>query len=112
MDVCDPADADADANGCVFSGNPCAGATPICDEEATDCNACTGNEDCDDDVACTVDLCNDPGAGECSNTADDTLCPGTDDPADATLCDASLNCVECLVDGDCDDGLFCTGVET
>ena len=73
VDECDPNDGDADANGCVQPGDPCGAATPICDEADDVCEACQSNADCDDDVDCTDDFCNDPGAGECNNVDN---CPG------------------------------------
>jgi len=103
VDVCDPTDPDADIAGCIGPGNPCSGGTPICDEAADDCNACTSNLDCDDGFDCTTETC-DGGTGACTYVEDDAEC--TD------VCAEGLGCVECKVDGDCDDGVFCTGVET
>lgn len=59
---------------------------------------------CDDDVACTVDACED---GRCAHTADDGAC------ADGERCNPVLGCVpiRCTSDPECDDGVFCNGVE-
>ena len=92
--------------------------------------------DCDDQVACTADAC-DEDADTCTNTADDTLCDNLDFCDGVETCDSLSGCqagtpacddgVECTVDscdedsgtcnavaddGACDDGSFCTGVET
>jgi hypothetical protein len=93
--------------------------------------ACTGDEDCNDGVACTEGTCVD---GTCQFEARDDLC---DDDNDCTTgaCDAALGCVyddmpddtactdgggnaglcgegtclvACSVDGDCNDGNECT----
>jgi hypothetical protein len=58
---------------------------------------------CDDDVACTVDRCED---GRCVHTPDDGLCPGE-------RCSPTMGCVPvvCTTDGECDDGDRCNGAE-
>jgi hypothetical protein len=71
-DVCDPADPDADSNGCVHPGNPCGGVTPICDETDDVCEACVSNAECDDGIDCTDDTCN-GATGACSNLDNCTL---------------------------------------
>ncbi len=99
-DTCDP------ATGCET--------TPIvCD----DSNACTVDScdtalgcqtasiDCDDGNECTADSC-DPVAG-CANSP---LTAGT--ICSAGMCNGSGNCVQCLTDGNCDDGDVCNGLET
>jgi hypothetical protein len=68
VDQCIPDDEDADANGCLQPGDPCSGATPICDESDDECNGCVSNAECDDDDACTADTC-DGGAGTCASAA-------------------------------------------
>jgi len=135
-DLCDPTNADADADGCYAPGPACTGTEPVCDEDADTCAACEANSDCDDDIACTEDTCNGT-TGECTNTADDSLCPdpdfcdGTDvcdptnDDADSSGCvpDAATEpctattpvcdeveetCAECDGDASCTDGYSCT----
>jgi len=134
--TCDPSDADADANGCVNTGNPCANPTPVCNEATDMCDACTTAAQCDDDVPCTDDACI---AGSCNNTNIDANCPDTlncdgvdfcdpanpdadDDgcvqpgnPCDPQLCDEGTyvvgdpgTCVDCTANADCDDGVTCT----
>jgi hypothetical protein len=94
-----------------------------------------GEDPCDDEVACTIDNC-DEGTDTCTNTPDDAFC---DDGAFCNgeeWCDAELDCqagvdpcddgVACTIDtcdevadtcantpddSLCDDGLFCTGIE-
>jgi hypothetical protein len=99
----------------------------ICDEAADGCRDCFVAGDCDDGIACTDDSCigdvceNLPnntncaddgsfcsGAEYCDTTMD---CVSSGDPCAAIglACDDSGDaCVECLVDGDCDDGVACT----
>lgn len=121
--------------GCAGSDESCAEdgdceGTLICEAESCvagcadaaacdDLDACTGVEDCvagrceagappscDDGVACTVDACVSP-TGTCENAPSDDLC----DPSDA--CVVAAGCTpRCTIDADCDDGVFCTGVET
>ncbi|MBW2263156.1 MAG: hypothetical protein JRG91_14400 [Deltaproteobacteria bacterium] len=76
------------------------------------CNPCELDSDCDDGDACTEDECV---LGTCYNNSiicDDAEVCTTDS------CDSALGCVFawipgcCHLDTDCDDGLFCTGVET
>ena len=107
----------------------------ICDA-VLDCQAGT-SINCKDGVACTVDSCNEE-TDLCDNVPDDAFC---DDGLWCTgdhICDPDLNCVsdgwppckdgvKCTldncdedthtcdnvpVDALCDDGLWCTGVET
>ena len=104
-----------------------------CDPGTGQCMQCLVDADCDDGVGCTVDSC-DAGTGACVNTPEDAVCGDgilcTDDICDQALgctnapvscpqgeqCDPGTGqCVtssECIVDADCDDGLFCNGDET
>ena len=111
--------------GCDSTGDPC---TPsqICDEGLGACVDCQANGDCDDLVACTDDTCV---AGDCVYTPNDGNCPddgtfcngtefcdagtgcdSTGDPCTPSqICDEGLGaCVDCLIDGDCDDLVACT----
>jgi hypothetical protein len=75
-------------------------------DESQDCQA--GADPCDDSVACTVDSCDDD-ADSCTNTPDDNLC------AAGEVCDPVAGCqaqIDCTLDQDCDDGLYCNGAET
>ncbi|MCH8913286.1 MAG: hypothetical protein IIA33_06920, partial [Planctomycetes bacterium] len=81
-------DLDPCTNGDACAGGSCAG-TPV---------------DCDDGDACTQDTCN-PGDGQCFH--DTVQCP-----ADQHCQPGTGNCVECLENTDCDDGLFCNGTAT
>jgi len=68
--------------------------------------ACTGDAGCDDSNGCTTDTCVD---AVCENVAacDDEHCvTATNDAGDSVT-----GCVECIDDGECDDGTFCNGVE-
>ena len=66
---------------------------------------CASDLACDDGVACTHDTCV---AGACANTPDDALC------ATGSTCSATLGCPPrvCANDSECQDGLFCNGMET
>ncbi|MDX1776637.1 MAG: hypothetical protein R3297_08640, partial [Desulfobulbales bacterium] len=102
---------DEDADACVHTPND-----GFCD----DSDVCNGQEtcdpvngcqsgtplDCDDGDLCTIDGCG-PLVG-C--VYDPVVCPAGQacDPADG-ICKPSA---ECTVDEDCDDLLYCTGVET
>jgi len=71
-------------------------------------SGCAGDTACNDGIACTVDSC-DTAAGTCSQSPSDALC----EPSE--MCDLERGCVlrpPCEADSDCDDGLFCNGVET
>ncbi len=67
--------------------------------------SCALDADCDDEVACTQDVCR---GGYCVSAADDAACPT--DAVDCTLerCDATRGCVSMPDDGACDDGVSCT----
>ncbi len=131
--TCDPSDADADADGCLNTGNPCANPTPVCNEATDACEGCWSNADCNDGIACTNDTC-DGGSGFCTHVPDDNLCPdpglcnGVDfcdpwsDYADSSGCvptwvnpcapwacdEAGDYCFACASNADCDDGIACT----
>ncbi len=71
---------------------------------------CTQNEDCNDGIECTQDVC-DLSIGKCTYRAMDNRC---DDDNDCT--DDSCNPTQgCIFDKDdtnaCDDGLFCTAID-
>jgi hypothetical protein len=101
-------------------GDPCVGpdgdgnCSESCNEAADVCNAPdTPGSACDDGLFCTgVDTCGATGA--CDQHAGDP-CPGPDGDGDCNeSCDDALDTCT-LYDGElaaCDDGLFCTGVDT
>ena len=110
---------------CVSSGDPCGGGE-LCDESTDTCGECLVDGDCNDGVGCTDDSCV---SGSCVYTANDSLCPDDGQFCNGVeSCDAVLDCVssgdpcmpgelcnevtntcgECLVNGDCDDGVACT----
>ena len=114
-DSCDatPSDALCD-NGAYCDG------VETCDA-VLDCQAGTPVV-CDDGVGCTLDACNEA-SDSCDATPDNSVCqngvfcdgaevcdPVLDcqagsDPCPGELCDETGDvCVECFVDGDCDDG--------
>jgi flagellar basal body rod protein FlgC len=135
---CDPDNPDADASGCVGLGNPCVNPTPICDEIADTCNACTFNAECNqwvgvDNIDCSTTTCsgatgacaNVPVDAECEdglfctlndfcspehNRADATGCVHMGNPCDATsVCNETTDqCETCDRDADCKDGFSCS----
>ncbi len=91
---------------------------------------CTSDEDCDDDIACTLDTC-DGDTNACNHAPQNDLCDNEqfcdgietcdqssgcqagESPCAADLCDESQDtCVACMSDDDCSDGLFCNGEES
>jgi hypothetical protein len=103
--------------GKVCGGDGCGGS----------CGSCPAGEGCDSggqcvDTACVVDAdCSD--GNECTtNTCDVVGAPGADargcvvgDVTDGTECSTGLcysGACECQSNSDCDDGLFCNGIET
>ncbi len=76
--------------------------TAVDDASACETLTCTTQEECDDGVACTTDMC--VVGGCCINDPDDGECPY------GTVCDAELGCIAigCMTDGECYDGLTCT----
>ena len=103
-----------------------------------ECDACVFDTDCDDDVfcngaeSCNVDTCTngmipcelgqlcDEEFDLCQPDGSDCNTNGVGDAYDIALgTSADLNsngvpdeCDACVMDADCDDGLYCTGIET
>ena len=91
---------------------------------------CSKNEDCSDGIFCNgIETCVDhvcePGSDPCPSDglfcngeetcdAEGDSCVSSGNPCQGiTRCDEEIDaCVDCTGDGDCDDGLYCTGVET
>lgn len=103
VDVCDS------MAGCVDTGDPCGGATPLCCEDSNSCAAeCCFDSECDDLLFCTgVETCVGgvcvDGPNPCS--ADDCDC--TND-----FCqESTASCVHAPNNAFCDDGNFCNGTE-
>jgi len=106
--VCDP-----DQGGCVFPDNQdsCDDGNPCTLNDQCLYGTCIGGDPnpCDDQVACTEDVCQDYIG--CQHIPVDDFC---DDGniCTAEYCDASQGCVrEGLSGGDCDDGDPCTRVD-
>jgi len=111
------------------------GRNEYCDEVLDRCVSTPSDAECDDGSECSVDTC-DPTTLLCVHVPDDSRCdddnPCTDDtcaldfcvysPNDANACTDSIACTTdtcvggaCVAtpnDAACDDGLFCTGVES
>jgi hypothetical protein len=65
--------------------------------------------DCDDEVACTLDSCNEE-MHRCDHVPDDATCDDHDFCTGVETCDAALGC-RAGTPIVCDDGVFCNGVE-
>ncbi len=123
---------------CQAGTNPCTDpGAPECDETNDICVACLVDADCDDGINCTDDSC-DQGTGICNNIPNDAICDDGLHCNGAETCDVLLGCqagtapncddgVTCTEDScnettdacdniandaNCDDGLYCNGVET
>jgi len=137
---CNGADTCSGGSCSLHAGDPCAGGSECadsCNEAADDCYDLNGTLCADDANVCTDDVCD--GAGACTHPAnsascdDGLFCTGTDtcsggscshagDPCPGP--DGDADCVESCDEGAdsctaadpngsaCDDGLFCTGVDT
>ena len=140
--ICNPNAPGADSIGCILIPN---------DDKCDDGSFCNGTQvcdpnhgckdpvipDCDDDIPCTNDFCNEE-ANECSNVprnercSDGQYCDGVEicDPEDGckagpppncndnTVCttdtcdEATDSCKHTQNNGSCSNGLYCDGVET
>lgn len=124
---CDPEDADADAFGCVQSsvddlvddGVECT--IDACDEEGRVVRHDPSNCDCVSDAQCDALLggpcvasavC-DPQSFTCAVTLAEEGAPCDDGVACTlnTTCDNAGACLGARVNDECDDGVFCNGVE-
>ena len=105
----DDGDVDAPLQACASDpdcddGDACNG-VEVCVEHAC---AAGASIDCNDAVACTTDSC-DSASGACNHAPDDAHCSA------GLVCDPVDDCtapLACAVDADCDDHVFCNGVET
>ncbi len=92
-------------DGCVIRGG-------ICDEATDSCLDQPNDGDCDDGVFCNgVESC-DVVTGTCNALS---ACPPFQDGCVTRggMCDeATDSCLDVPNDGDCDDGVFCNGVES
>ncbi len=109
-DFCNGAESCNADGDCESAGDPCdTDAGEICNEDTDSCDTCgqEGQDECNDDDACTDDACVD---GQCAFTATEVAaaCDDGDACTGEETCDAATG--EC-VDGDalvCDDGVACT----
>ncbi|MDO8631913.1 MAG: hypothetical protein Q7R41_15615 [Phycisphaerales bacterium] len=108
VDYCEES-ANGGAGGCDVNPVNCVGETPQCSEAFDRCVECLNTLHCNracvggvnNGAACSSD-------GECP----DGSCPADPDPI-RNYCKTSTGvCVECFSNGDCTDGLYCTGQET
>ena len=147
--TCQPGTAVVCDDGVSCTDDSCNEGTDSCDYVPNDANCdnglyCDGVEtcdlildcqtgtavDCNDNVGCTDDSCNE-GTDSCDNVPNDANCDNGLFCDGAETCDSLLDCqagsnpcpeqecdedqdkcIECYTDPDCDDGLYCNGVET
>jgi hypothetical protein len=64
------------------------------------CAACCSDDQCSDNIACTVDKCTESG---CTHEPDNSLCSSA-----GTHCDAQQGCIGCKTNEECDDHIACT----
>ncbi|MFQ5463745.1 MAG: S8 family serine peptidase, partial [Phycisphaerae bacterium] len=104
---CDGVETCSTTLGCVAGSPPC-GASP-CDEAINACVECLNDAACDDGLPCNgVETCL---AGACQPGTPINCDDGIACTADA--CDSATGlCGHAPIDGVCDNGLFCDGVET
>jgi hypothetical protein len=107
--MCAPRE-DCDDGRCVplesFDGGRDAGPRDGGTYDATPSDGgCGSPAECDDGVACTLDLCSD---GTCENEPDHARC------REGSMCDPVMGCppIVCGTDPECADGVSCNGVET
>ncbi len=129
---------DEAADSCVSSGNPCTPGT-VCNEETNGCDQppgcevdeecdnglfCDGAErcvdgtcqpgtavNCDDEVACTTDSCNEA-TDSCDHASDNAVCSDGNFCNGNEICDAVNGCLPGEAVSCADDGLFCNGTES
>jgi hypothetical protein len=124
LNSCDP------STGCTFppnNGIACDNGNACTTEDFCFNGVCQSGEplDCDDEVPCTFDTCDN---GECFHTPVDALCDDGEFCTGTGTCDPVLNCIfsgnpcapgafcnedqdrcdECQVNADCNDGVDCT----
>ncbi len=120
IDSCDPGTGTCIFDGAAADGNACDDSDECTQTDACDGGACVGTNpvDCDDSNVCTVDSC-DSGDGSCINDGapvngdpcdDGNPCTETDmcDGAGACVGSTIPGCIQCTVDGDCEDNDPCT----
>jgi hypothetical protein len=109
--VCDSANPDADAFGCLFTPDDTqCDDGDFCNGEET-CDATLGCQagtppNCDDGVTCTTDACNES-TDECTNTPDNGLCNDDEFCNGVETCDETLGC-QAGTPPNCNDGVTCT----
>lgn len=91
--------------GCVSSGNPCGGGQS-CNEAGDFCGQCNTNADCNDNVACTTDTCNQQ-THTCSNVVNNAACNDGQFCNGTETCNAQTGCVA-GTPVNCNDGIPCT----
>ncbi len=74
-------------------------------EAEAEATTCTTSAQCDDGIACTLDMCQ--AGGVCGHTAVNELCTAPQ------WCSLTLGCTTtgCTRNEQCDDGVYCDGVE-
>jgi hypothetical protein len=103
-DQCDP------VNGCLHEPVTCP-EDQVCDPASGQCVECLNDDDCEDGSFCNgAETCVDGVCQDGTPPCPEEFCDEVNDVCAEVPAPAPLT--ECEDDGDCDDGLFCTGAET
>jgi len=106
---------DGDCFGGVCEANVCVDCRDAadCDPDEDWCDGidtCVDNECVPGEIPCGEDWC-DEEADECMQCVQDSDCFRAEDPSEGGRCINNV-CFDCFYESDCDNGLFCDGVET
>ena len=95
---------DLDSFSCADSGGLTQGSGSTC--ATTTCPECVADEDCDDEIICTIDCC-DMTTNMCGHTPFDSVCSDGIFCNGLEFCDPALGCVSpgnpCVNPADCDE---------
>ena len=103
---------DLGTNTCVaLSACPPMDPPSVCNEATDSCDpACAMDSDCDDGLFCNgVESC-DTESGLCFAVS--SCPPGGSPPTECNEVTDTCDPASCVMDSDCDDGIFCNGIES
>jgi hypothetical protein len=97
------------SSGRDAGGNADMGAVPDTGAPDTGPTTCANDSQCNDGFACTIDMC--AVGAMCQHTPIDGMCPSGQRCVVGTGCTAGMMGMPCTTAADCDDHVFCNGVE-